>query len=246
VDEIPKTEEEIRAFYKKKTLTRPIDIIIWNLIYACGGWMGKPVLKSGLIHKYPNLVNHLKNLPDYKARLHGVHITNQDYEEVVSHNDSDETVFFFDPPYKESDGLGYASGSEIFDFDRFAAVVSQTKGKWVITINDSPYIRKLFKKFVITPVIIEGHKQMGNYGKSTTIGGKDRKELIITNFAPPSDFKEFAPKKLKFVGGIDIPRSQFIQEHENLLKVLKEGKPKQLQAEYEDQSKELSKVLLNA
>jgi DNA adenine methylase len=105
-----------------------------------------------------------------------------------------------DPPYEESNNLTYAKGSGSFDFDRFAEVVSGIKGKWVITINDSPYIRKIFNKFNVVPVVIVGHhNKNGNEDKtSKTIGTEDRPELIISNFQFPKDVKEFAPSSLKF------------------------------------------------
>lgn len=192
------TPEKVIAFHKREVHT-PIDRLVQNLIRSCGGWMGLPRPAGNTLQKFPNPLNRLKYLKEYKARLKGVHITNEDYERVIRDNDSTDTVFFFDPPYEKSDNLGYAKGSATFDFQRFANVVSRIKGKWLITINDSKYIRDLFKAFHVVPVIIVGHhKTTGNGGIAKTIGSDDRPELLISNYAIPKDAPEFAPKSLRF------------------------------------------------
>jgi len=192
------TEAKVIAFHKANVHT-PEAMLIQSLVRACGGWMGKPVPPGNKLQRFPNPINRLKYFKEYKARLKGVHITNEDYERVVDNNDGSDTVFFFDPPYEESDNLGYAKGSATFDFVRFADVVSKIKGKWLITINDSKYIRDLFKKFNIVPVIIVGHhKTTGNGGIAKTIGSDDRPELLISNYSFPKDAEEFAPASLRF------------------------------------------------
>ena len=162
--------------------------------------MGKTVAIGNKIARRPPAVRtKLNNMKLYKARIRGVHITNEDYEKVIKDNDSASTVFFMDPPYEGSVGLTYAKGSGSFDFDRFAEVVSGIKGKWLITINDSPYIRKIFSDFNIVPVVIVGHHNTNGTNNTTnTIGTKDRPELLISNFPFPKDVKEFAPASLKF------------------------------------------------
>ena len=195
IDTIAKAQE-----YHTHTYTKPEDLLTQYLVRSCGGWMGKTVPAGNKLMRLPHIKYKLQNMKLYKARLRGVHITNEDYEKVIKNNDSASTVFFMDPPYEESNNLTYAKGSAKFDFDRFAEVVSGIKGKWVITINDSPYIRKIFNKFNVVPVVIVGHhNKNGNEDKtSKTIGTEDRPELIISNFQFPKDVKEFAPSSLKF------------------------------------------------
>jgi DNA adenine methylase len=208
------TRAKAQAFYDRKKVTKPIDILVQSIFRACGGWMGAPLKPGAKLMKFPSIANRLKYLPEYKARLRGVHITNQDYEEVVSHNDSKDTVFFLDPPYEKSDlSLGYAKGSDTFDFTRFAKVLSGIKGKWLMTINDSPMIRDLFKSFTITPVMIIGHHANNGVGPTgKTTGSSDRPELLISNYALPKDASEFAPKNLKFRGGGVIHRKRVLKK----------------------------------
>ena len=197
------SEAKVKAFWHKTPVSKE-DKLVWNIVRACGGWMGKPAVPgpNKSLLRFSNPYNKLKHIKDYKARLSGVHITNEDYSKVIAENDSASTVFFMDPPYEMSDGLGYAKGSDTFDFERFANTVRKIKGKWLITINDSPYIRGLFKGFKITPVLILGHHQKRRNTKMTgavnSIGSKDRPELLISNFVIPRDSVEFAPTNLKF------------------------------------------------
>ena len=74
-------------------------------------------------------------------------ITNLDYEYVVT--EPGENVFIFlDPPYYSAtnSALYGKNGNlhKIFDHQRFASVMKKTKHKWLITYDDSKYIRKLF------------------------------------------------------------------------------------------------------
>jgi DNA adenine methylase len=53
-------------------------------------------------------------------------------------------------------------------------LLKSLKGKFLLTINDSPTIRAFFKGFKMKPVTVKA--------KGIGIGHKDRKELFITNY----------------------------------------------------------------
>ena len=62
-----------------------------------------------------------------------------------------ETFFFLDQPYENTNkDFGYAEDAD-FDFERLATLLRLIKGKFLMTINDSPDIRRLFKGFNIKP-----------------------------------------------------------------------------------------------
>lgn len=74
-------------------------------------------------------------------------ITNLDYEDVVSQ--PGENVFIFlDPPYYSAtkSALYGKNGNlhKIFNHERFASTMKKIEHKWLITYDDSDYIRKLF------------------------------------------------------------------------------------------------------
>ncbi|MBI1937837.1 MAG: DNA adenine methylase [Ignavibacteriales bacterium] len=79
--------------------------------------------------------------------LQETEITNQDYQEVVEAKG--ENVFIFlDPPYYSAtkSALYGKNGTlhKTFDHFRFAEVMKRCKYNWLITYDDSPFIRELF------------------------------------------------------------------------------------------------------
>ena len=86
-----------------------------------------------------------------------------------------------DPPYytAEKSHLYGKNGNmhKGFDHERFADACIKCKHKWLITYDDSEYIRGLFKDFSITP--IQFAYGMTNVGKKASLKGN---EIIIKNY----------------------------------------------------------------
>jgi len=106
--------------------------------------------------------------------------TNLDYQEVVE-ADGDNVFIFLDPPYYSAakSALYGKNGNlhKIFNHERFADVMKASKHKWLITYDDSEYIKDLFsfaniKKWNLT----YGMKNVGNNKN------QKGKELFIANF----------------------------------------------------------------
>ena len=111
-------------------------------------------------------------------RLQNVIIECRDYREVLEMNDSPETFFYIDPPYYETDdALGISWNHD--QHKELASIVSGLKGKWLITYNDHPEIRKLYRKFKIERITI--HKSASS---SKDTGGLREyyTHLLISNF----------------------------------------------------------------
>lgn len=74
-------------------------------------------------------------------------ITNLDYEEVLK-ADGKNVFIFLDPPYYSAtkSSLYGKNGNlhKLFDHKRFATVMKNVSHKWLITYDDSEYIRDLF------------------------------------------------------------------------------------------------------
>jgi DNA adenine methylase len=114
-------------------------------------------------------------LEEYQKQLRNAVITNVDYEQCIKAHDSPTAFFFLDPPYENTVATyGYAEHAD-FDFERLAKVVSGIKGKWLITIDDSPRIRSMFSSYY--------QKKVKVYTKwGHTSGQRKRKELFIANY----------------------------------------------------------------
>jgi DNA adenine methylase len=74
-------------------------------------------------------------------RLDGVVIENLDWHRCLKIYDSEETFFFFDPPYVESSVNAYAPWT-IAQLKELVEAVKGIRGQWMITINDRPDVRR--------------------------------------------------------------------------------------------------------
>ena len=128
---------------------------------------------KGKIYKNHSHITKIKRIGDFVDRMKHTTITNQDYKKVLKHNDSVNTFFFLDPPYEASEGL---YKEFLMDYEEMNKVLQNLKGMFLLTINDSPNIRKIFKGFILKPVFVKSHSK-------SSIGFKDRNELFIMNYS---------------------------------------------------------------
>lgn len=122
-------------------------------------------------------IERLKKMPEV---LREVEITNFDYEEIVL-AEGENVFLFLDPPYfSAKDSALYGKNGHLhksFDHERFAAVLRNCPHRWLLTYDDSPFIRELFSFANVTSWnlmygmrnITENSKQLGN-------------ELFISNY----------------------------------------------------------------
>jgi DNA adenine methylase len=166
------TLEKVKDFYVHHNNTIN-DLLLYHKISACSGFNCKPV--KDVKHIYNNRYNayFLKHLEYYKKMLAGVKITNQDYIKIIVKYDSPDTFFFIDPPYENTDKAFYSDIS--MDYHELSFLLQNIKGKFLLTINDSPNIRKIFKPFKIKKINVRGSP----WGSEKT---KIRKELFIMNY----------------------------------------------------------------
>ncbi len=122
----------------------------------------------------------IERVKDLSKILNNTRITNFDYQKVIE--EKGENVFLFlDPPYYSAtkSALYGKNGNlhKTFDHERFAEVLKKTNHKWLITYDDSKYIRELFsfaniKEWNLT-------YGMRNVGEN---GNQNGKELFISNY----------------------------------------------------------------
>lgn len=85
-------------------------------------------------------------------RLQGVYVECLPYQDFIIRYDRTETLFYLDPPYWNSEneyGKGKFSKA---DFDNLATLLKDIKGKFIMSLNDVPEIRAIFKDFYIKEV----------------------------------------------------------------------------------------------
>ena len=111
-------------------------------------------------------------LADIAERLSGVIVENLDWEVFVRRYDGPEVLFYLDPPYWGSE-TDYGAG--LFtraDFGRLAEVLAGIRGRFVLSINDRPEVRRLFAAFEMEEVKLD--YSIGRGGPTTAA------ELIVT------------------------------------------------------------------
>lgn len=131
------------------------------------------ITKGGLSPTFSRFTEKQCNLLDkYEDLLSNkVWFLNQDFLTFFRTNQEDAGNFYFiDPPYVGIDNL-YKHGS--IDHDMlFSCLDFNCKARWMMTINDHPYIRKTYKDYNIETLDMV-------YGMSKN---KKQSELLIRNY----------------------------------------------------------------
>ena len=129
----------------------------------------------GISRTNPSRFDLTKLVPMLEAvhdRLASVTIERLPYEDFVRRYDRPGALFYLDPPYAGSEadyGKGVFSPA---DFDRLSALLEGLQGRFILSINDRPDIRKAFAQFEIEEVGL-------NYRISGTV--TKARELIISS-----------------------------------------------------------------
>jgi len=112
--------------------------------------------------------------------LNNTIITNYDYQKVIE-KEGENVFIFLDPPYYSAtkSALYGKNGNmhKSFDHQRFANVLKNTNHKWLITYDDSEYIRDLFSFAYIN----EWNLTYGMRNVNEN-GNQNGKELFISNY----------------------------------------------------------------
>lgn len=80
-------------------------------------------------------------------RLEPVQIEQLPYSEVIRRYDHAGALFYLDPPYDETTGYGVEFGRA--DYLAMAEQLDAIAGDFIISINDTPFVREAFARFDI-------------------------------------------------------------------------------------------------
>ena len=108
-------------------------------------------------------------------RLANVQIESKDFRDIIPRYDRPHTFFFLDPPYWQIPGYKHDFAEQ--DFIDLEKILSNVKGKFLMTLNDTPEVREIFQRFDIKTTTLK-------YSIATTKNSrkKSRTELLISNF----------------------------------------------------------------
>ncbi|MCZ3210686.1 DNA adenine methylase [Acinetobacter baumannii] len=118
-----------------------------------------------------------EHLVSIHERLQKVVIENQSYGQVIDRLDRPDTLFYLDPPYWDCENM-YGKGIwSKEDFYTLKDRLDKIKGKFILSLNDVPEVRELFKDYQMT------HRKI-NWSVNTKAAHEEHNgnELIIYNF----------------------------------------------------------------
>lgn len=124
-----------------------------------------------------NLLRIEEDLSAAHLRLSRALIECLPYKDILKRYDSENSLFYLDPPYYNCEN---DYGKNIFakdDFAKLANILREIKGKFVLSLNDKPEVRRIFGEFNMKEVQVR--YSIGNFSKS---GDGVFRELIIMNY----------------------------------------------------------------
>lgn len=152
----------------------PVEKARQFLIYNRQSIFGKETETWCIARKGENIAYTWANLPPDLKRvaesLKGVYIENLDYKDIVKKWDSENTVFYFDPPYLNVEKDFYKVNKDKgFDHKELAETALSIEGTFAISYYDSEQIRDLYPgcKFITKEVI--KHMQTGKKDKASEL-----------------------------------------------------------------------------
>ena len=159
-------------------LERGAAFFIYNRITFSGTSLSGGFSEGAFTGRFT--VSSIQRLNQFAKVINGSTITNLDYEELVK-REGENVFIFLDPPYYSAtkSALYGKNGNmhKSFDHKKFANNMKNCKHKWLITYDDSEYIRELFSFANIMPWELM-------YGMRNVIEGSNQKgkELFISNY----------------------------------------------------------------
>lgn len=117
-------------------------------------------------------------LAEIHERLAGVTIEQLPWERFIERYDRAGMLFYLDPPYfgcEEDYGAGTFAPA---DFERMAQVLARARGRFIVSLNDTPEVRRIFSAFTFRAVETTWTIGTAARGRPQTVG-----EVLIGNFA---------------------------------------------------------------
>ena len=113
-----------------------------------------------------------EQIEEAHRRLARVQIENLPYEKILKKFDRSESLFYLDPPY--FDRQLYRFNLERDDFAKMSVILQQIRGKFVLSLNDLPEVRAIFRPFKFRTIDLHYTAQK--------VAGKRFREVFIRNY----------------------------------------------------------------
>jgi len=118
--------------------------IVRNKISFGGGMKSYAVARKGGGGAAVSWERATEEMKVFKQRMDKVSVENLPYDRCIKLYDGPETFFFIDPPYLHAKPKNYAGWNEN-QMQELREIVDGLKARWLLTVDDSPFNRNLFK-----------------------------------------------------------------------------------------------------
>lgn len=135
----------------------------------CGNFAMTKSLKAKNIYKDYN---------KWSNRLKHCTIENLSYDKLIKEYDRLDTLFYLDPPYYQTENYYTNCTFTKQDHINLRDILSNIKGKFVLSYNDEPFIKELYKDYNI----INTKEIDYILGKNVHKKSKKVSEIIIKNY----------------------------------------------------------------
>lgn len=168
--EFPQSKEMFEELKNKTNIKNKKERLYRNLYLSFFSYSGN---RMGYAKKRATRGKHiLQSIEKLQQQLKGVKILNQDYKKVIEKYDNPDAVIYLDPPYYMLEK--YYEGQAI-QLDELVEVCRKIKGKFILSYNMVPEVRKAFKEFNIRKIELV-------YTSSHKLKRYKKNEYLITNF----------------------------------------------------------------
>lgn len=142
--------------------------------HSFAGRSGKSRSFGFNVNKRPriNLLRIEEELSEVHLRLATVNIENMHWADFINRCDRPDTFFYLDPPYWGR--KDYRHNLDTTEYARMAGILEGIKGRFILSIDDRPETREVFKQFKIASVSV-------TY-TANAVKTKVGKELLIRNY----------------------------------------------------------------
>lgn len=120
-------------------------------------------------------VNACQKIRGFAERMRGVMIEQLDFRTIIEKYDSEEALFYVDPPYVGREKY-YAGGFTLRDHYDLGEMLNSARGKVILSYYDDPIISEIYGRWNI-----ERHSAFKQAVGGQNVGGQ-AEELLIMNF----------------------------------------------------------------
>ncbi len=173
----PPQLEEVKRIYETRSENLDVKraviffkIIKYSYASGCKSFSCQP----------QNIRKTFQDIERCSRRLQNVLVENKDFEDLIKQYDRDDALFYLDPPYWSTEGVYSNINFDRETHERLRNTLVNIKGRFILSYNDCPEIRELYKDFKIIEV-----KRINNMAQRYE-AGSEFCELIIMNFEPKS------------------------------------------------------------